>query len=258
LSRSSGKSVPDISERLIALRLKEARLRRNMSQSALAALMRLTRDQLASIETARVPLRFWNGWAACDHFALNLNPAWLASGEGAPNPFVFYGFDPEEHNAVTERTLFSQGFAIIRQRYLIEWQAEMETKQFGRALAVNSLDSQGTLDTVHNLFNKPSMARPTESRWDLLLSRLRVTTQPFGAKARLAQQVGVKKQAVSQWLSGETRPTAETVLRLVEWVSIEETKQKKGARSAATRRAPTTRKNKSTTNEKAKSDRSEG
>jgi transcriptional regulator with XRE-family HTH domain len=43
----------------------------------------------------------------------------------------------------------------------------------------------------------------------------------------LAERFGVTRQSVAEWLSGDSAPTAETTLRLLEWVRAEEAKQQK-------------------------------
>lgn len=91
--------------------------------------------------------------------------------------------------------------------------------------------------------------------WNDLRLRLRAVTSRYGARAQLARKVGVRRQAVDQWLSGRSAPTAETTLHLLEWVTLEEAKQKSSAASASTQAALKTRKSKSTSYEKAKSNR---
>jgi transcriptional regulator with XRE-family HTH domain len=93
------------------------------------------------------------------------------------------------------------------------------------------------------------------SLWGELRSRIRALTDRHGARAQLAREFEVTPQAVAEWLSGASAPTAETTLRLREWVSEAEAKQKKRAGSATTRPALKTRKSKSNKHEKAKSSR---
>src|SRR4051794_18821646 len=95
------------------------------------------------------------------------------------------------------------------------------------------------------------------SLWSELRSRLRRATESRGGQASLARRFNVSTAAVAQWLTGASAPTAETTLQLLKWVEAEEaqTKQKKRAGRAKTRPAQTTRKSKSKSHEKAKSDR---
>jgi len=55
-----------------------------------------------------------------------------------------------------------------------------------------------------------------------LINRLRALTKLRGQKAVLARKFKVSRQAVDQWLSGSTNPSAETTLKLVEWVEQQE------------------------------------
>jgi DNA-binding phage protein len=50
-----------------------------------------------------------------------------------------------------------------------------------------------------------------------LNARLKKVTAPRGAKAALAREFGVTRQAVDQWLSGESNPSADIAIRLQHW-----------------------------------------
>jgi transcriptional regulator with XRE-family HTH domain len=50
-----------------------------------------------------------------------------------------------------------------------------------------------------------------------LLDRLRKITKPRGAKSELARAFKVSRQAVDQWLSGDSKPSAEIAIRLLHW-----------------------------------------
>lgn len=90
--------------------------------------------------------------------------------------------------------------------------------------------------------------------WNDLRRRLKTATRKYGARAALARTFKVTPQAVAEWLSGASAPTAETTLRLLEWVTAEEAKQKRSAAAshAATARSTRVRKSK---HEKPNSDR---
>lgn len=51
-----------------------------------------------------------------------------------------------------------------------------------------------------------------------LVNELRNRTRQRGAKASLARDLKVSRQAVNQWLSGESTPSGETALALLKWV----------------------------------------
>jgi DNA-binding XRE family transcriptional regulator len=50
-----------------------------------------------------------------------------------------------------------------------------------------------------------------------LIARLKRVTAPRGAKAALAREFKVTRQAVNQWLSGESNPSADIAIRLQYW-----------------------------------------
>ena len=77
------------SERAIGARVREARKRAKLSQAKIAALIGLTRDQVNNVELGRAALRFRPGWDLC--VELDLNPAWLLTGEGERHGLVVVG-----------------------------------------------------------------------------------------------------------------------------------------------------------------------
>jgi len=90
------------------------------------------------------------------------------------------------------------------------------------------------------------------SLWGGLQAKLLYFTEKRGARAALARNLGVARQAVSSWLSGAVSPNAETTLRLLEWVEEAEASQQKQSAGASTP-ARKTRKSKSKRYEKTKS-----
>lgn len=93
-------------------------------------------------------------------------------------------------------------------------------------------------------------------RWEKLRAKLRVKLSAHGASSALAAELGVSRQAVSQWLNGEAFPGTEHTLALREWVAVpaSETKQKDPVRVVA-RTGKATRSKKPTSNEKIKPSR---
>jgi len=83
------------------------------------------------------------------------------------------------------------------------------------------------------------------SYWNSLRARLNCTLSGYGAKSALAREFHVTPASVSEWLSGESSPTAETALRLLHWVEARETKPNKNPGRASTRPGPKTRVRKS-------------
>jgi transcriptional regulator with XRE-family HTH domain len=60
-----------------------------------------------------------------------------------------------------------------------------------------------------------------------LLQRARAHLVRRGSQARLARDLCVTRQAVSNWLSGNAAPSAEAALRLLQWVGAEEVNKKR-------------------------------
>lgn len=80
-------------ERDICLRFGLARRGARLSQTALAGLLQVSRNQIANIEACRVPLRYYLGDRFCRK--LNLSSLWLAQGATPRGPYteVFGAFD---------------------------------------------------------------------------------------------------------------------------------------------------------------------
>jgi len=73
-----------------------------------------------------------------------------------------------------------------------------------------------------------------------LVHRLKQITSAPGAKAALARKLGVTRQAVGQWLSEKSNPTAEATLQLLNWVEEAEAEQKQNPGAALTATGPKT------------------
>ena len=73
-----------------------------------------------------------------------------------------------------------------------------------------------------------------ESPWKGLRDRLSCAMSAYGAKSALAREFNVTPASVSEWLSGESSPTAETTLRLLHWVEDYEAKLKESSGGAQT------------------------
>lgn len=80
-------------ERAVCSRVKQFREQIKWPQSAFAFEIGITRDQLASIEYARTPLKYSIGALMCRLF--NISESWLASGRGPVTPFGDTGPSPQ-------------------------------------------------------------------------------------------------------------------------------------------------------------------
>jgi transcriptional regulator with XRE-family HTH domain len=84
-----------------------------------------------------------------------------------------------------------------------------------------------------------------ESHWKGLRARLSRAVSAYGAKSSLAREFNVTPASVSEWLSGESSPTAETTLRLLHWVEQYEAQPKESSGGALTPPEPKTQVRKS-------------
>jgi len=92
-------------ERAICARVREFRESLKWTKAVFAQSLGVTRDQLASIEYARTPLRYGVGLILCKKF--RLNPRWLVKGEGARAADVTPQW-PEGSKSPPESALFSE------------------------------------------------------------------------------------------------------------------------------------------------------
>lgn len=91
---------------------------------------------------------------------------------------------------------------------------------------LNAMNAEIPLDSDLSVAKMTAMKRFRGSLWSHLRTRLHDATAREGSKVRLAAALGVTPGAVSQWLSGGTKPTAEATLRLLQWVEQAEAQQK--------------------------------
>lgn len=220
--------------------------------------MGLSRDQLASVEALRVPLRFWPAIRACE--ALQLSQRWLATGAGQKEKAFTIGWGDPSSSKITERKAFSVAFKANAESY-----SEAELILGGGQPFEEIPDAPadlrpGTLDKL-NAANHGRDMQSEISLWGRLRIRLLTATHNLGRGSRsdLARLLDVSRQAVSDWLSGLSSPGAEKTLLLLEWVKVVEADlEKKSAGSALTPPAQTTRKDKSKVNEKVQPSRPKG
>ena len=64
--------------------------------------------------------------------------------------------------------------------------------------------------------------RTMKNLWTPWQKSLGQLCEPQGTQARLARDLGVSRQIVSRWVSGNAEPSADFALRLIEWIKAEE------------------------------------
>jgi len=107
-------------EAAVCGRFKISREEAGVTQERIGLHMGLTRNQIANIESKRVPLRFWPGWKFCAE--LDINASWLARGVGPLRPCIDYfkQFSADESLGHPEDDIgptFARGFEIIEYEY---------------------------------------------------------------------------------------------------------------------------------------------
>lgn len=259
----------------VCLRLAMARRKVGHSQSALAERVGATRDQIANVEAKRTPLAFRLGLGICRD--LNLNPLWLASGEGGEHPYfelnageiervsagsifrlviltrfleelrfmalgelkaVGYGDGSEqgllakfEHDLASLSRVYLRAVPPGRRPELVahitrafaqfsvldQERPENPTRTKGRSV------SQPVVDNVLERHRLADVSKPGDALTKLI-RRAKVICAQAGTQSRLARDLGVSRQAVNRWFSGDSAPSADLALRLVEWINQEESK----------------------------------
>jgi DNA-binding XRE family transcriptional regulator len=252
--------IPD-SERAIGQRLRAARREFRISQSRLAPLIDMTRDQLNNVELGRVALRLRNAWEACRE--LDLNPVWLQTGEdeqfgfadlsfgaeGLPREALFsefplgYSDDCEGYSAIRRQLLLSKTArkTFSADRILGRWLEKIpigKMPEFSAAIeeAARLFLQRHREDVKAQLTSANAAPIVPAVTWPQLRSKLKRLTNTRGRKSALAKKASVSRQVLNAWLSDRAKPNVVSTLFLLSWVAAEEAKQhqKKRAGSADT------------------------
>ncbi len=188
------------------------------SQAEFAARLGITRFLLANIESGRTALRMALAWKACQE--LDIHPGFLIScGSAWKLPF-----------AALDNDALSGAEALIKDnpnaRFVDFWPALYSYlfESSERTQAPASKKDEAMLDKSQTLADDSGVRKKIRSLPDLL-KRLRGLTKDRGRKVALAKKMKVTRQAVDQWLSESTTPTAETTFELLKWVSDQECKK---------------------------------
>ena len=85
-------------------------------------------------------------------------------------------------------------------------------------------------DPASKLDNAPadgySSTTAMKNLWQPWQKRLDKVCASAGMKARLAREFKVSRQGASNWVTGDSEPTADYALHLIEWIKAEEAKPK--------------------------------
>jgi transcriptional regulator with XRE-family HTH domain len=209
------KVTPHIDTKGLGKRLAKFREMLGMSQNTFAARLEITRVRLATYESGRVPLP----WLAYRKIALefDLNPHWLATGEGN----AYAPFDRAQLNAAhPARTPFIEVFAGNRALHGARGSSadSEEQSQLAIALAVLGRALDKFLDLDHTTRLEIQRAIGFSEKVAVLRAMLDVAEggreraaegmSPFGYATKAAG----KKESLTQYTNGDTyRDMASTI-----------------------------------------------
>jgi transcriptional regulator with XRE-family HTH domain len=255
---SGFKPLPN-SEREICLRFGHARRSASATQAEIAALLKVSKNQIANIESRRVPLKFWLGERFCAQ--LGISQTWIATGEPPQRSFLHPDvrvYDPRPR----EDALFSDvyhRFIAGELSKLGEQSAHLERLRANppprfrsemlnycrklEKLAKDAPKFEALAERIRRDLKLPGPKEkwaltdvavsgklaPVKSQLKNLLADLnRLTSEP-GTKTKLADFLGAPLTSVSRWLSGEREPGGETTLQMLRWVQEQERQQKESS-----------------------------
>jgi transcriptional regulator with XRE-family HTH domain len=214
---------PDAKAAAVGQRMRQLRIYYGLSQRTVAKQIGLSRDQLNRIERGLVSPRFSPTWTFCEF--TGANPLWLAFGE----PYGRLGFAAAETSDIPAAKPFFVTMRAMERDY-VDYRSRVLNVPGPPRLSLASSPPKAESLAHRGVKQDLILEMPVRTfTWENLRSRLNAATKSPGAKAALAHHFNVSAAAVSQWLSGASAPTADTTLRLLEWVTAEEeqTKQKK-------------------------------
>ena len=131
-----------------------------------------------------------------------------------------------------ERVLHRRRNRRIVRLHKDKWAAEAQEAATAR-LKKREKECKEGLDTQPGIRHNTGVQTRIRSLRELVHRLKQITSAP-GAKAALARKFGVTRQAVGQWLSGTSNPTAEATLQLLNWVEEAESEQKQNPGAALT------------------------
>jgi transcriptional regulator with XRE-family HTH domain len=220
------------------------------SQPNLAKELGITQNQLAGLEYARNPLRYGIARILCDK--CHISQRWLATGDLPIRVFVDVHISYEKK--IASNLLFSEAYDAflaklveselvdlarinhcevadldkhrrsIGTRWPVGVQAPIRTmkeSEWPKSASERFSKSKDMLDILRRVSDDEAVKAKPHSL-PALISKLGELTSLRGQKAALARELKVSRQAVDQWLSGSSKPTAETTLKLLNWVEQQE------------------------------------
>jgi len=115
----------------------------------------------------------------------------------------------------------------IERMLALEWAALPPDKRPPSWVDIEKNSSTG-LDNVIPQITIDGVAKIVPTTVQDLVERVRVATQPRGARAGLARKLGVQRQVINGWLNQGKLPDAVVTLRLIQWVLQAESQKQSG------------------------------
>lgn len=160
-------------ERAICDRLRELRRAVGWSQTEFAHALGANRDQVASVEYGRNPLRYWQADRACEK--LDVCQQWLASGAGPVKGYV--QIPPEMGLEIKPRELFSSAW-FRRVGHLVKKRVA-EAEAANRLFAQDSNAARKVFENRLYYLEMIAKAKIPPEHYDDYFSRLASATSAF-------------------------------------------------------------------------------
>ncbi len=206
--------------------MRSAREEKERSQRFVAAQLGLSRDQIDRMERGSAVIRFFPAWSFCR--LVDINPLWLAFGDAQSK----YGFVECANSTVPSTSAFADVMRTYGKRYRV-YRFLTHSSMFESGKVFSDQPSMLTADFVKlgppdppqfevpkKLLGEGSIKHSLRPKmtWQELRAVLRSETETPTAKAALASFLSVSLAAISQWRSGDTAPTADNVLLILDWL----------------------------------------
>ncbi|MHC1762796.1 MAG: helix-turn-helix domain-containing protein [Verrucomicrobiia bacterium] len=226
-----------------AQRLRAARERRRVTLQELAEMTGYAVSTISSVENGHDQPSAQFLEQITD--ALGVNHGWLFGGKGS----VFTGRKAADFDVVLSpgwirkasrqvAEFRDRAAELTRKAKALEFQVNESRKELTHAVKIGAIslgrDELPLTDRQPMVDNPPvRYDMPTLMRW------LEPVVESVGGQAEFARRLGVSRQSVSAWLSGEKKPDGDKTLQLLNWVEWWRDQRKRPG-SVATESSPKT------------------
>ena len=208
---SQFKPLPE-GQRKIGFRVAYFRKCSGISRQRLADEAGLTLNQLANVESGRVPLKAIAAWRICQPVAMDIHPQFLFGGyPQLPFPLLSSGQKKRFEREVLANA--AETFWDFWSKF--GWLFQSENADCSES--VSKVECKPMVDNSNNSATLVAVSSEIPT-WKQLVQELKRRTKAPGAKVRLANDLKTSRQNVNKWLSGKGAPSAELILELLRWV----------------------------------------